>query len=250
MLRSSVVRKICGAVLVSLAFLAPVLAKEPRPAAQESQSPAIVIGFLGGFVGRNSPVHAEVQLAVRLRKSYPSGVDVETFESRHVPEARHAIWKVLSGKEKTEPSTKEKRYARIVIYGHSWGAASAVELARDLQKDGIPVLLTVQVDSIAKPGRNDTKIPANVKRAVNFYQNHGLLRGAHAIYAADPAATTIMGNYQFDYSKSHLSCDGYPWWDRYIVKAHTQIECDPVVWNKVDALIRGTLPPTPQSAAK
>jgi hypothetical protein len=250
MLRNSAVRTMIALGLLAFFPLAPVLASKASPAAPEAKSPAIVIGFLGGFVGRNSPVHAEVQLAVRLRKSYPAGVDVETFESRHVPEAHRQILDILGGKKNGTPTAEEKHDARIVIYGHSWGAASGIELARTLQKDGIPVLLTIQVDSIGKVGRNDTQIPANVERAVNFYQSHGLLRGAHDIYAADPAQTKIIGNYQYDYSKSQLSCDGYPWWDRYIVKAHTQIECDPVVWNKVDALIRQTLPPSQQGVEK
>ena len=43
--------------------------------------PAIVIGFVGGFIAHDNPVHSEVQLAARLRKEYPTGVDVETFES-------------------------------------------------------------------------------------------------------------------------------------------------------------------------
>ena len=50
-------------------------------------------------------------------------------------------------------------------------------LARALEKDGIPVLLTVQVDSVAKLGKNDTTIPANVAQAANFYQPHGLVHG-------------------------------------------------------------------------
>ena len=43
--------------------------------------PVIVIGFVGGFIRHDNLVHSEVQLAARLRKAYPSGVDVETFES-------------------------------------------------------------------------------------------------------------------------------------------------------------------------
>jgi hypothetical protein len=222
---------------------------------QESQSgrhqpPAIVIGFLGGYVKRDNPVHAEVQLAARLRKTYATGVDVETYESRHASEAHQKILDDLSGKQYGLPTEEEKRSARIVLYGHSWGAASAIELARQLQKDGIPVLLTVQVDSIAKFRENDTTIPTNVAEAANFYQPNGLLHGDHDIRAADTAHTKIIGNFRYDYGRSPLKCSQYPWWDRYIVKAHTQIECDPVVWDKVDALIRQALPPAPQSVEK
>ena len=67
-------------------------------------------------------------------------------------------------------SADEKSRARIILFGHSWGAAAAVMLARDLRREGIPVLLTVQVDSVAKMWQNDSIIPDNVAEAVNFYQ--------------------------------------------------------------------------------
>jgi hypothetical protein len=234
------------AVAAITIFIAPAMSQESQSAHQEQ--PAIVIGFLGGYVKHDNPVHAEVQLADRLRKTYSTAVDVETFESRHVSEAREKILDDLSGKQHGVPTTEEKRSARIVLYGHSWGAASTIELARQLEKDGIPVLLTVQVDSIAKFHENDTTIPANVTQAANFYQPHGILHGDHDIRAADPEHTKILGNFRYDYTDSPLKCSRYPWWDRYVVRAHTQIECDPVVWNKVDALIRQALPPTTQSA--
>jgi hypothetical protein len=115
-------------------------------------------------------------------------------------------------------------------------------LARALGKDGIPVLLTLQVDSISRPGSDDTTIPANVGQAVNFYQSNGLLRGHHDIRAADPARTRISGNFRFDYETSSLKCSEYPWYDRIFVKPHTQIECDPNIWAQVESLIRVNLP--------
>ena len=57
------------------------------------------------------------------------------------------------------------------------------------QKDGIPVLLTIQVDSISRIRQNDRVIPANVAQAANFYQPNGLLHGQSEIRAADPTRT-------------------------------------------------------------
>jgi hypothetical protein len=209
--------------------------------------PVIVIGFVGGFVAHDNPVHSEVQLAARLRKQYPAGVDVETFESYRGEKARRDILMLLDRNHDGTLTPKEKQDARIIIYGHSWGGAQSIYLARDLEKDGIPVLLTLQVDSFSRPGRNDTTIPANVIQAANFYQPHGILRGHHDIRAADPERTRIIGNFRFDYEKSSLDCAEYPWYDRFIVKPHTQIECDPVVWEQVEALIRASLPPVVSS---
>jgi len=207
-----------------------------------TKPPAIVIGFVGGFIAHDNPVHSEVQLAARLRKEYPAGVDVETFESYRGAKAEEDIVKLLDTNHDGILTTEEKQNARIVIYGHSWGGAESIYLARALQKEGIPVLLTLQVDSVSRPGGNDTTIPANVAQAANFYQPHGIIRGDHDIRAADPARTRIIGNFQFDYKKSPLNCPEYPWYDRIFVKPHTQIECDPTIWDRVESLIRANLP--------
>ena len=124
-------------------------------------------------------------------------------------------------------------------------------MARALQKDGIPVLLTLQVDSVSRPGSNDTTISANVAQAANFYQPYGLVHGHHDIRAADPARTRIIGNFRFDYKTSSLNCAEYPWYDHVFVKPHTQIECDPAVWDQVESLIRANLlPVTPSRSAQ
>ena len=99
-------------------------------------------------------------------------------------------------------SAEEKARARIILFGHSWGASAAVLLARDLRREGVPVLLTVQVDSVAKVWQNDSVIPDNVAEAVNFYQPHGFIHGRARITAADPAKTEILGNYRTDYKKN------------------------------------------------
>jgi hypothetical protein len=232
-------------VLFFLATLAPrqvILAYTASASEDSTKPPAIVIGFVGGFIAHDNPVHSEVQLAARLRKEYPTGVDVETFESYRGENARQRILKILDANHDGTLTTDEKQQARIIIYGHSWGGAESIYLARALEKESIPVLLTIQVDSVSGPGKNDTTIPANVAQAANFYQPHGFVRGHHDIRAADAARTRIIGNFRFDYENSSLTCAQYPWYDRIFVKSHTQIECDPAIWDQVESLIRSNLP--------
>jgi hypothetical protein len=205
--------------------------------------PVMVIGFVGGFIRHDNLVHSEVQLAARLRKSYPSGVDVETFESYRGGDARKKILNLLDTNHDGTLTPGEKQNARIILYGHSWGGSEAITVARELEKDGIPVLLTIQVDSVSKIHQNDAVIPANVARAANFYQADGLVHGQSAIRAADPTRTKIIGNFRFEYKASPYTCTEYPWYDRVFVKTHTQIECDPNVWKQAEALIRSDLPP-------
>ena len=204
----------------------------------------IVIGFVGGFVHHDDAVHQEVQLAARLRKDYPTGMEVKVFENHLWRQAHQEILQLLDSDHNGALSAEEKLQARIVLYGHSWGASETVSMARALQKDEIPVLLTIQVDSVSKPGNDDRSIPANVAQAVNFFQLDGLLHGQRQIVAADPLHTQILGNFRFDYKTNQVNCDGYPWYARIFMKPHIEIESDPKVWNQVESLIRSKLPST------
>jgi hypothetical protein len=211
------------------------------PAGTSSASPVIVIGFVGGFVRHDDRVHTEVQLVKRLREEYAPSLFVETFENHRGKDAHLAVLHLLDRNTDGKLSPEEKQNAHIIIFGHSWGASETVELARQLEKDGIPVVLTIQVDSVSKMGENDAVIPANVAQAANFYQLDGMLHGQPQIRAANPARTRILGNFRSDYKAKPLSCGQYPWWDRVFMKPHIQIECDPAVWNQVESLIRSNL---------
>jgi hypothetical protein len=205
-------------------------------------SPVIVVGFVGGFVKHDNAVHSTVQVADRLRQEYPTGVYVEVFENHHRNRAREQILKMVDTDGDGTLSMQEKQSAHIILYGHSWGASEAVTLARELEKENIPVQLIVQVDSVSKPFENDKLIPRNVAEAVNFYQRDGFLHGQSEIRAADPAHTRILGNYRLDYKSNPITCQSYPWYYSLLMKSHIEIECDPKVWTQVESLIDANLP--------
>jgi hypothetical protein len=235
-----------GVLLFLGAALALRAADSPGPttaAGSSASRPTTVIGFVGGFVKPGDRIHSTVQLAEHLKDSYPAGVYVRVFENHRGDEAYKELLRRLDADNDGTLSPEEKRQARIIIYGHSWGASETVTLARKLEKDGIPVLLTIQVDSVSKRGENDAVIPANVAQAVNFYQPHGLVHGRPQIRAADPEHTEIVGNFRFDYSQNPVNCDGYPWFNHVFIRPHIEIECDPKVWNQVEALIQSKLSP-------
>jgi hypothetical protein len=209
---------------------------------ETASSNVIVIGFVGGYVRHFDTVHREVQLAANLRKDYPSGTDVRIFENHLGRQAHQEILRLLDADHSGTLSPEEKLRARVILYGHSWGASEAITMARALQKDGVPVLLTIQVDSVAKPGTDDRLIPANVAQAINFFQLDGLLHGRRKIIAADPARTRILGNFQSAYKTKPVNCDGYPWYARLFMKPHIEIESDPNVWNRIESLIQSKLP--------
>jgi pimeloyl-ACP methyl ester carboxylesterase len=234
----------------SAGALAAFVVSDPAVAAgSQVATPAIVIGFVGGFVRRDDPHHGPVQLAQRIQRSVPKSTHVEVFENRHRAQARAAILRLLDTNHDGILSDEEKSRARIVLYGHSWGAQAAVLLARELRRDHIPVLLTVQVDSVAKPWRNDSVIPDNVAEAANFYQPHGLLHGRALITAADQSKTEILGNYRTDYRKDPIPCPEASWAGRFFTPGHTQSECDPRVWSYIEALVRARIAPQDLASA-
>ena len=167
---------------------------------------------------------------------------MEVFENRRREKAHQEILKLLDTNKDGKLSDEEKKRARIIIYGMSWGGSETVSLAKELEQEQIPVMLTVQVDSVAKIGQKDEIVPGNVSEAANFYQTDGLLHGQTKIRAADETHTRILGNFKFDYKTKDLRCDKYPWYDRFFTKYHTEIECDTAVWSQVESLIVSKLP--------
>jgi len=203
---------------------------------------SLVIGFMGGFVSRNADHHAEVKLLQSLREEYPRNVYFSMYENRRQREAYAMICEHLDLNHDGQLSDAEKSRAHILLFGHSWGASAVVALARRLNREGIPVALTVQVDSVAKPFRNDSLIPANVSQAVNFYQTRGWVHGRSKIIAADPGRTKILGNFRFDYKDAPAEFRSYPWMARRFMKGHIEIESDPQLWSQIESLLRSQLP--------
>lgn len=198
----------------------------------------IVIGFMGGNVSPGNLVHREALVARELQDSDPVRLHAAVFANHDGQSALQAVLQLLGADQKGQLSPTEKHAARIVIYGHSWGASETVTLARRLNELGIPVLLTIQVDSVAKSNEDDRSIPPNVHEAVNFYERDGLLHGRKLIAAMDPAQTTILGNFKSSYRDHPISCPGYSWFARTFMKPHIEIENDPSVWTRIEALIR------------
>jgi pimeloyl-ACP methyl ester carboxylesterase len=211
-----------------------------RPATASPPS-NIVIGFVGGFVSHDDLHHGPVELAQQIQRTVPKDTYVRVFENRRRKQAYDAVLRLLDTNRDGVLSAEEKARARIILFGHSWGASAAVLLARDLRRKGVPVLLTVQVDSVAKVWQNDSVIPDNVAEAVNFYQPHGILHGRAQIMAANPEKTEILGNYRMDYKKNPVECQQYSWWDHVFTPGHMQSECDPHLWSQIESMVRQRL---------
>ena len=197
----------------------------------------IAIGFLGGFEHWNDEHRGVRQVALRLRSM---GYQAETFGNHRRKAAYRFLLRALDTNHDGHLDDAEKQQARVAIYGHSLGGNATVWLARRLERLGVPVMLTVQVDSV---GLHDGRIPANVHEALNYYQHEWLtFQGQDNIVAADPAKTTIIGSYRF-YYPPFLPSVGRPetWVRRHLGGGHARMEADPVLWIGVQLQILKSL---------
>lgn len=206
----------------------------------------LVIGFLGGRDTWDDDRRAVRKLALKLRAMELPGVHVETFENTRRDLALRLVQEAFDRNRDGQLDEGERASARLLLYGQSFGGAAVVKFARQLEQAGLPVLLTVQVDSV---GLDDGLIPPNVRRAANLYQRNGwIIRGEQPIRAADPARTEIIGNFQFDYSHTEIDLSHVPFWKKVFRYAHTRMEHDPQVWAKVEALLLESLGAAPAPA--
>jgi hypothetical protein len=202
-----------------------------------SPSQTIVIGFVGGFASPHDVKHPEVLFAALLRQHYAPRLHAQVFSNHDQNGALRYVFGLLDANRDGVLADEEKKSARIIIYGHSWGASETVEFAKTLQYYSIPVLLTIQLDTVSKWGQQPSRIPANVESAINFFQSEGFLRGRPEIFAADESRTEIIGNFQFTYVDKPINCGNYPWLARTFNKPHHEVENDPAVWNQIAFLI-------------
>jgi len=236
-------------LMVSLG-LAATGRQRSSPAPSPGPPPdVIVIGFMGGNVAADDATRNELVISNRLRASYLNGFYSAVFENRRLEDAHLKILQLLGSDSHHPLSAEQKGHARIILYGHSWGASAVVSLADALQKDGVPVLLTIQVDSVEKTGQDDSLLPDNVAQAINFYQPSGMLHGRQQIRAANPQRTQILGNFRYSYKDAPAACQTYPWYERIFIKTHIAIECDPVLWTRIEALIRDSIGRTGETSA-
>jgi hypothetical protein len=218
-----------------------VCAREGVQAASHSIRKAIIVGFVGGFVKRDDVNHPEVLFATYLQNHYGPAVRAEIFGNKEGEKAVEETVDFIDSDKNGSLTAAEKSQVRIIVYGHSWGASEALAFARELQRREIPVALTIQIDSVKKFHQDDRTVPANVAKAINFYQRKGVTPGQPLIVPADAVRTKILGNFQMKYEDHQVNCDNYRWLSRVFNKPHHQIENDPEIWNRIASLIDSEL---------
>ena len=195
----------------------------------------LIVGFLGGRESWDNHKRGVRKLALKLRAANLPGVHVETVENKKRRLALELIRNAFDRDRDGRLDERERASARVIVYGQSFGGAAVVKLARQLKEMGVPVLLTVQVDSV---GRGDKVIPPNVRRAANLFQRDGLvIKGEREIRPEEPGKTAIIGNFKFDYGGRKIDLSEVSWPERLFLAAHTKMDHDPEVWALVERII-------------
>lgn len=213
----------CGVRLAEL--------QAPRPAPAGS---CVVVGLLGGLDRRDDASKGVRRLALRLGSA---GLAVETFENRRAGVALVFVRDALDADRDGRVDRSEAGRARVVVYGQSLGGGAAMALARSLEAEGVGVELLVLIDSV---GRGDDVVPANVRRALNLYQDDGwFVAGEHPVRARDPARTRVVER-EFEYDRppgSAIRLDDLAWHETAFREAHARMDRDPRVWRAVEGAI-------------
>jgi hypothetical protein len=215
---------------------APQQLSDFQTATPLAEGDTLVIGFLGGWEKWDEAKRGVRKFALRLRAKNLPGVHVETVENHRREVALELVKKAFDHNRDGKLSKEEARSARIILFGQSFGGAAVNKLSKELKALGVPVLLSVQIDSV---GVGDADVPSNVRRAANFYQRNDyfLIRGERELRAEDPARTEILGNYRFDYRGKKVDLSDGRWYQRMFRNAHVKMEQDPEVWAAVEKII-------------
>jgi hypothetical protein len=195
----------------------------------------LVIGILGGNERWDDDSRGIRQLALKLEAMGLTDVEVETLENRKLDLAMELIHGAFDRNLDNHLDYYERSSAQLILFGHSLGGSAVIKLSRRLKEMDMPVLLTVQVDSV---GFKDHVVPSNVLRAANLFQQNGwILKGEEKIDAEDPRSTNIIANIEFDYSEKEVDMSGVPWERSLFSVPHSKMDADPEVWAMVEEMI-------------
>jgi hypothetical protein len=193
----------------------------------------LVVGFLGGYERWNDQHRGVRRLVLKLRAR--NGIFAESISNHNQKVALKLIRRALDTNRDGELDASERASARVILFGQSWGGAAAISIARELDRLDVPVLLTVQVDSV---GLHDNVIPKNVCAAVNFYQHDPMtIEGRDEIRAADSSKTAILGNFEQTYVQRSVDQTNSSWARSTLGGSHAKMELDPAIWNSVEQYI-------------
>jgi hypothetical protein len=152
----------------------------------------LYVGIVGGLETPNNKRSGIVQVRDTLRDPAYTEVCARTFSPYDWMAGRS--WILSHFPQHTGPMTEIElgQAPKVVLACHSLGGWAVISVARSLDREGIPVELTVQVDSV---GITDHTVPKNVKEAAIFHARDILMfMTTKEIKTEDANRTKLVAN--------------------------------------------------------
>jgi hypothetical protein len=186
--------------LIVLSVLFPVSHCAPLPDQpdiigtenREANCKIIYLGMVGALELANNSRSGLVQIRETLGQSAYPDVCAKTFSPYVWRSGLHYVLKHFPSHP--GPLTQEDldHAPKVVLVGHSMGGWAVISVARNLKSRGIPVELSIQVDSV---GITDQTVPNNVKAAAIFHARDILtFMTTKKIRAEEPSQTKLLAN--------------------------------------------------------
>jgi hypothetical protein len=170
-------------------------AQSSKPSPIEQSSPPCKIvyaGFVGALETAGRKGSGIVQIRDVLRGPEYSDVCAESFIPIAWNSGLNWILKHFPSHPGPLTSAELANVPSVILVGHSTGGWAMLTVARDLRDKGIPIELTVQIDSV---GFTDYTVPRNVKSGAIFHAwDMLMLMTTKTLRAEDPAHTKIVAN--------------------------------------------------------
>lgn len=194
-----------GVVYLCCALIAMVVhVRVASPAAAQTRSQVqhinnpeapcriIYVGIVGALETSNNKHSGLVQIRDLLRGPAYSDVCARSFTPYTWTSSLRWLLQHFPSHPGRLTDDELKRAPKVILVGHSAGGWAVLSVVRNLGRKGIPVELTIQVDSV---GITDRTVPRNVKTAAIFHARDILMfLTTKRIKAEDPSKTRLAAN--------------------------------------------------------
>jgi hypothetical protein len=184
------------AMVIRIPVASPAAA-QTRPQVQRPNNPEapcriIYVGIVGALETSNNEHSGLVQIRDLLRGPAYSDVCARSFTPYTWKSSLRWLLQHFPSHPGRLTDEELKRAPKVILVGHSAGGWAVLSVARNLSRKGIPVELTIQVDSV---GITDRTVPKNVKTAAIFHARDILMfLTTKRIKAEDPSKTKLGAN--------------------------------------------------------
>ena len=162
----------------------------------------LYVGIVGGLTTPNNRHSGVVQIRDALLSPTYTDVCARTFSPYHWTAGRNWILNYFPRHPGAMTEVELEKAPKVVLVGHSLGGWAVLSVARDLDEKGIPVELTIQVDSV---GITDHTVPKNVKEAAIFHARDILMfLTTKKISAQDASQTKLVADLRVE-GVGHMS---------------------------------------------